>query len=520
MTLWTLTPYARPPLPAIPYPRFGVGILPSNPNNNDYVNLLTNVLTTSISGSTFSLNDGGTQYMYFASPAIHGNLTFTDTVINIVGGWDGANWPTDNTYLETGGRKEIQLTIGGDTRTWYLYRTDFKGIGLRTFRINFDVPPVNTVQPTDPLPGVGFGDLTTAFANFIDIAVNAAPYVARMEGGQYLAFRYSPHFGMNHIHNVIGTGDVNVRLYDKNFQPMTNLQNLNNGPNGGDEINYVYDTEGVYAFLVVQDLDAPGNVDNFNVNITSQNVVISGTGYNTASTAIVNATPIEPNVIYKATLNDGKFAAYSFTPAIGREYSFRAVSSNGTNEDVMYYLHNGTTTVIPVINSNTDGFGETSMTYISGSGATLYMVVRIDSTGVGSGELDISVNYSTLPPKSRYGVGNLAPGFNGSQLLDVITTPVDAVENNSSFTLTSGAGEYMYFATPVSHGLVTFTDSLGFAGGWDGATWPNDGNIGTTDGPVVLNIAHNGDTSDWYVYRTDFPQLGTQTFKVRYAGVI
>lgn len=77
------------------------------------------------------------------------------------------------------------------------------------------------------------------------------------------------------------------------------------------------------------------------------------------------------------------------------------------------------------------------------------------------------------------------------------------------FTLNapSSSGLYMYFAYPVSMGLVQFLDvDSQFTGGWDGA---NDDPYNVY-GPITINITvPSGEVVPFYVYRTDYSDLGS-----------
>lgn len=84
------------------------------------------------------------------------------------------------------------------------------------------------------------------------------------------------------------------------------------------------------------------------------------------------------------------------------------------------------------------------------------------------------------------------------------TTPgkIDTV-----FTLNSpaGSGKYMYFAYPADYGVARFLDTdSSFYGGWDGA---HDDPFNVF-GPATLDVTVDGKKVQFYVYRTDYPDLG------------
>lgn len=103
------------------------------------------------------------------------------------------------------------------------------------------------------------------------------------------------------------------------------------------------------------------------------------------------------------------------------------------------------------------------------------------------------------------------PKYGSSQLANISASDIDGLinslpsTNNQDFFLEAPVG-YGYFAYPAALGQATFIDmSTGNVGGWDGATWPSDGSVGSTSGPAT--VTKNGE--EWYVYRTDFPGIVT-----------
>ena len=90
------------------------------------------------------------------------------------------------------------------------------------------------------------------------------------------------------------------------------------------------------------------------------------------------------------------------------------------------------------------------------------------------------------------------------------------VQSGEEFSITASTSDYIYFAAPVAYGLVTFFIGNGISGGMEGATWPNDGGVGTNVGPLTISRTSDGVTSDWYLYRSDFSGIGTVTLTVNY----
>lgn len=119
--------------------------------------------------------------------------------------------------------------------------------------------------------------------------------------------------------------------------------------------------------------------------------------------------------------------------------------------------------------------------------------------------------------KSEFGVGPIGIDT-GEELAANPLTQIPNLVSGFEFTIVSNLGQFGYFCHPVSMGIATFTDTTSsFVGGWDGASWPDDGNIGTVYGPIVIQRKdENNNISDWYLYRTDFDGNGEQTFQITF----
>lgn len=105
---------------------------------------------------------------------------------------------------------------------------------------------------------------------------------------------------------------------------------------------------------------------------------------------------------------------------------------------------------------------------------------------------------------------NLDFGFDISKLGNTLPST-----EKQSFQLTIPSGEYGFFAYPAALGEASFIDdSVKIEGGWDGATWKDDGSIGMKYTPILVMR----DNTPWFVYRTDFPSLGDVSFTVEFAN--
>lgn len=109
---------------------------------------------------------------------------------------------------------------------------------------------------------------------------------------------------------------------------------------------------------------------------------------------------------------------------------------------------------------------------------------------------------------------------NDPEIGQYLTTELPSLASGQRFTLTAPSGKYMYFCYPQSLGLATFRDTASnFEGGWDGASWPDDGSVGDQYGPIVVQRRNElGVTSTWYLYRTDFEGIGTFTYEVTFGN--
>jgi hypothetical protein len=63
--------------------------------------------------------------MYYAYPVAYGEATFLDVQANFQGGWDGAH----GDYGSTLGPLIVPVTIDGHVVNFYLYQTDWEGLG-------------------------------------------------------------------------------------------------------------------------------------------------------------------------------------------------------------------------------------------------------------------------------------------------------------------------------------------------------------------------------------------------------
>lgn len=125
------------------------------------------------------------------------------------------------------------------------------------------------------------------------------------------------------------------------------------------------------------------------------------------------------------------------------------------------------------------------------------------------------VDISTIAP--LWGVGPIGVNDDNGILL-YLPNEMTTSESGGEFTINvQNASDYGYFAHPSSLGTAIFTDTnSNFQGGWDGATWPNNGDVGVTNGPLTILRTIGGQQQSWKLYRTDFAGIGQFTFRVDY----
>jgi len=92
-------------------------------------------------GQDFELTLAENEYGFFAYPAALGKADFFDrNFINARGGWHGATWtPYDGATSEEMNATTPIITEIGETK-WYVYRTDFPGLGETKYAVRFANP--------------------------------------------------------------------------------------------------------------------------------------------------------------------------------------------------------------------------------------------------------------------------------------------------------------------------------------------------------------------------------------------
>jgi len=139
MTLVLSTPYKKPQVSIPPFPYYAASTYLNASQYNTSAKLIalaTGQMTSDTTGDTFTLDTGTTKYGYFFSPVSNGAIQFTEINSNLLGGWDGATW-ADGDIGSTNGPATISLDFGAGPSDWYVYRTDFAGIGIVTWKLRY-----------------------------------------------------------------------------------------------------------------------------------------------------------------------------------------------------------------------------------------------------------------------------------------------------------------------------------------------------------------------------------------------
>ena len=115
------------------YPRFGTRT--TNFSSSDDVRSLTIKYPHTYNQNITLDQPNEKDYGFFAYPTALGKATFVDTDNNFEGGWDGATWPDDGTVVFD---RYEPVVVYVDNTQWYLYRTDFSGLGRKTWNVKFE----------------------------------------------------------------------------------------------------------------------------------------------------------------------------------------------------------------------------------------------------------------------------------------------------------------------------------------------------------------------------------------------
>ncbi len=125
----------------------------------------------------------------------------------------------------------------------------------------------------------------------------------------------------------------------------------------------------------------------------------------------------------------------------------------------------------------------------------------------------VTTNNVTALASIHYGI---APEGMSTEAAILALPTLASSASGQILTLNLTNGNFAYFAVPstiANANNVTFTEMpYNEISAWDGATWPFEG-IGETYGPLSVPGTLNGSPITWYLYRTDFSDLNSITYK-------
>lgn len=115
----------------------------------------------------------------------------------------------------------------------------------------------------------------------------------------------------------------------------------------------------------------------------------------------------------------------------------------------------------------------------------------------------------------RWGVGVITDYNDYSQMFTVFGSREHNIEESNTLQFPdAGWDDFFYYISPIEYGNVSFRNSFGMTGGWDGATWPID-DMASTNGPV--EVFYQGQS--WLLYRTDWPGNWAETFVIGFENI-
>jgi hypothetical protein len=137
-----------------------------------------------------------------------------------------------------------------------------------------------------------------------------------------------------------------------------------------------------------------------------------------------------------------------------------------------------------------------------------------DATGTKTGSLQVTITAVIAQIAPFYGTGPALPP-DWSAFVNALPHRGTGGSVNASVQIDCiGQDTFMYFAAPASYGAAQFFDVISqFVGGWGGAgnnaQGPSAASIAAgVDTPLQTNVVINGTAVPFYIYRSDFANLG------------
>ncbi len=233
-------------------------------------------------------------------------------------------------------------------------------------------------------------------------------------------------------------------------------------------------------------IGAPAETSALTLDQTYPSIDVTFTGYSTGTDALGMGDTVTANVTFSN--QDAMTFAFDYGDASGGETEVLNTRLLTVTQGA-YSLEGGVT----VTASRTANGSFVEKTYDLKIASVAASVVSVEIVGSILGK-----NTREVSDYPRFGA--LAQTrVETAEDIDLLTNQFDSTDNQD-FMLEAPDPMYGFFAYPAALGEASFVDlSSGISGGWEGATWPEDGSVGNTYGPLIVRK----DDVDWYVYRTD-----------------
>ena len=234
-------------------------------------------------------------------------------------------------------------------------------------------------------------------------------------------------------------------------------------------------------------------------NITASYTYAGTTVTNTLSVTVTNivATLSSIAIVGSSGVNEGTVSNYSATATFSDSSTAPNTAVIWNADPSIGTITSGGVFTAGLVTANTTGNITASYT-VGGVTRTATKAVAVSNVA--------TVQYP------YYGVAPVSSTKNAALILSLPGRGTVA-DLTAAFTLTSTGSNTMFYAYPASYGLAKFEDqgAIGFFGGWDAAT--GDPFSGAA-GPLTIQVPVDGVPTDYYLYQTDFPGLGTITWHV------
>jgi hypothetical protein len=241
------------------------------------------------------------------------------------------------------------------------------------------------------------------------------------------------------------------------------------------------------------------------LSITQDSTVNATATYSTGNGVLTDTAPVQVKKLVLVSLT--VIGATSVQGTSTATYTARAAYNSGDTKMVTasWSVNNALASI------NSSGV----LTPVNQSGVVRVTAAYTDAYGTATGYLDVTITAVIAQIAPFYGTGPALPA-DWSTFVNALAyrgTPgsLDASVNIDAI----GTSTYMYWASPKSLGLAQFFDVFSnFYGGWGGAGNSGQGpsnatiNNGGSDTPVEANVMINGTSVPFYIWRTDYPNMG------------